>query len=42
MERSISTDSIKLLETARAEGITTAWDRYEAQLPQCGFVETGL
>jgi carbon-monoxide dehydrogenase catalytic subunit len=42
MERSISIDSIQLLETAKAEGVTTAWDRYEAQLPQCGFGETGL
>ncbi len=42
MERSISPDSIMLLKTAQAAGVTTAWDRYEAQLPQCGFGETGL
>jgi carbon-monoxide dehydrogenase catalytic subunit len=42
MERSISLDSIQLLEKARVEGIETVWDRYEAQLPQCGFGETGL
>ena len=42
MERSISPDSILLLKTAQANGVTTAWDRYEAQLPQCGFGETGL
>jgi carbon-monoxide dehydrogenase catalytic subunit len=42
MERSISPDSILLLKTAQAVGVTTAWDRYEAQLPQCGFGETGL
>jgi len=42
MERSISPDSILMLETARATGVTTSWDRYEAQLPQCGFGETGL
>jgi carbon-monoxide dehydrogenase catalytic subunit len=29
-------------QTAQAVGVTTAWDRYEAQLPQCGFGETGL
>jgi carbon-monoxide dehydrogenase catalytic subunit len=42
MERSISPDSIFLLEKAKATGVKTAWDRYEAQLPQCGFGETGL
>ena len=42
MERSISPDSILLLKIAQAAGVTTAWDRYEAQLPQCGFGETGL
>src|SRR5512146_2481821 len=42
MERSISPDSILMLQTAKAAGVTTAWDRYEAQQPQCGFGETGL
>ncbi len=42
MKRSISPDSVLLLEKAKAAGIQTAWDRYEAQLPQCGFGETGL
>jgi anaerobic carbon-monoxide dehydrogenase catalytic subunit len=42
MERTISPDSVMLLKTAQANGVTTAWDRYEAQLPQCGFGETGL
>ena len=42
MERSISPDSILLLEKAKADGVETVWDRYEAQLPQCGFGETGL
>ncbi|MFU8771797.1 MAG: anaerobic carbon-monoxide dehydrogenase catalytic subunit [Anaerolineales bacterium] len=42
MDRSISPDSIMLIKTAKTEGITTVWDRYEAQLPQCGFGETGL
>ncbi|GMQ77988.1 MAG: anaerobic carbon-monoxide dehydrogenase catalytic subunit [Anaerolineae bacterium] len=42
MERSISLDSIYLLDKAKAEGINTVWDRFEAQLPQCGFGETGL
>ncbi len=42
MERSISPDSILMIKAAQAAGITTTWDRYEAQLPQCGFGETGL
>jgi len=42
MERSISPDSVLMIKAAQAAGITTAWDRYEAQLPQCGFGETGL
>jgi carbon-monoxide dehydrogenase catalytic subunit len=42
MERSISPDSILMIKAAQAAGITTAWERYEAQLPQCGFGETGL
>lgn len=42
MERSISPDSILMIKAAQAAGVTTAWDRYEAQLPQCGFGETGL
>lgn len=27
---------------AAADGVSTAWDRYEAQKPQCGFGELGL
>lgn len=27
---------------AAEEGISLAWDRYEGQLPECGFCETGL
>lgn len=42
MERSISPDSIMMLEIAKKEAVTTAWDRFEEQLPQCGFGETGL
>ncbi len=42
MERSISPDSIVMIKAAQAAGINLAWDRYEAQLPQCGFGETGL
>jgi carbon-monoxide dehydrogenase catalytic subunit len=42
MERSISPDSILMIKAAQSAGVNTAWDRYEAQLPQCGFGETGL
>ena len=27
----------QMLEVARQEAIETTWDRFEAQLPQCGF-----
>ena len=30
------------LEIAAEKGIPLAWDRYEAQLPECGFCENGL
>lgn len=42
MERSISIDSIQLLQVTKELGIDTVWDRYEKQQPQCGFGETGL
>jgi len=32
----------KLYQKAQEEGITTVFDRYEAQKPQCGFGLTGL
>ncbi len=41
-EKSIDKASQKLLKIAEKEGIDTAWDRYEAMLPQCGFGELGL
>jgi len=31
-----------MLEVAEASGIETAWSRYKAQQPQCGFGTTGL
>ncbi len=39
-----STDSATLwaIGEARKAGIQTVWDRYQAQVPQCGFGETGL
>jgi len=31
-----------LLPKAQADGVSTVWDRYEAQKPQCGFGQLGL
>lgn len=32
----------QMLQIAKEAGIATVWDRYKAQLPQCGFGESGL
>ncbi len=40
--RSIDPASLQMLKIAREQGIETAWDRYQAQQPQCGFGELGL
>lgn len=42
MERSIDLAIKEALSIAAKEGILTIWDRYEAQLPQCGFGLLGL
>ncbi|HZK48924.1 MAG TPA: carbon monoxide dehydrogenase, partial [Thermoleophilia bacterium] len=42
MERSKDRATLYGLETAAREGIDTIWDRYEAQLPQCGFGSLGV
>lgn len=42
MEKSIDRATLSAIENAEKSGIQTAWDRYAAQLPQCGFGETGL
>src|SRR3990167_8019827 len=34
--------NIKVLEKAKKAGIETVWDRYEAQVPQCGFGMLGI
>jgi carbon-monoxide dehydrogenase catalytic subunit len=39
--RSICPASKEVLKVAEREDIATAWDRYEAQLPLCGFGELG-
>jgi carbon-monoxide dehydrogenase catalytic subunit len=42
MEKSIDKATLSVLKEAEKSGIKTAWDRYQAQQPQCGFGETGL
>lgn len=42
MEKSSDSGTLFAIKEAQKEGIKTVWDRYEAQLPQCGFGETGL
>ncbi|MCX7823021.1 MAG: anaerobic carbon-monoxide dehydrogenase catalytic subunit [Syntrophobacterales bacterium] len=38
----ITEDGRLMLKKAVADGVETVWDRYQAQLPQCGFCELGL
>ncbi|MDY7080275.1 MAG: anaerobic carbon-monoxide dehydrogenase catalytic subunit [Chloroflexota bacterium] len=42
MSRSIDPAAHEMLARAEELGLETAWDRYEAQLPQCGFGELGV
>jgi carbon-monoxide dehydrogenase catalytic subunit len=35
-------DAQAMLEVAARSGIETVWDRYKAQLPQCGYCDLGL
>ncbi|MDP2728529.1 MAG: carbon monoxide dehydrogenase, partial [Dehalococcoidia bacterium] len=42
MERSTDAGTRAALATAEAEGVTTVWDRFQAQEPQCGFGLLGL
>ena len=42
LNRSIDPTVHQMLARAEEMGIETAWDRYEAQLPQCGFGELGV
>ena len=41
-EKSIDKASRKMLEVTECECIETAWTRYEAQQPQCGFGQLGM
>ena len=38
----ICSDGQKMLEKARADGVSTVWDRYEGQDPHCNFCVQGL
>ncbi len=40
--RTITRDGQLLLEKARRDQVETVWDRFENQLPQCGYCEMGL
>jgi carbon-monoxide dehydrogenase catalytic subunit len=40
--QTITEDGQLLLKKARKDQIETVWDRYQAQLPQCGFCDMGL
>ena len=42
ISRSIDPATNEMLARAEELGFTTAWDRYEAMLPQCGFGELGV
>ena len=39
---SIAQDAQLMLKKAEKDQIETVWDRYESQLPQCGYCEMGL
>jgi len=42
LSRSIDPATHEMLARAEELGLETAWDRYEAMLPQCGFGELGV
>jgi anaerobic carbon-monoxide dehydrogenase catalytic subunit len=41
-EKTITDDGQLMLRKAEKDQLETVWDRYEAQLPQCGYCEMGL
>lgn len=41
-KKSIDSATVELINKANEENIELAWDRYEAQKPQCGFGTLGL
>ena len=41
-DKTITEDGQLMLKKAAADQLETVWERYEAQLPQCGYCEMGL
>jgi len=41
-DKTIDKEATFILNKVSKEGIETAWDRYERQLPQCGYGQLGL
>lgn len=41
-QRSVDPAALQMLDVAAEAGIDTAWDRLEAQQPQCGFGKLGI
>jgi len=41
-QRTITQDGQLMLKKAEQDQLETVWDRYEGQLPQCGYCEMGL
>ena len=41
-DRSVDPAAVEMLRHTADQDLQTAWDRYEAQLPQCGFGTLGL
>lgn len=42
MEKSMDKATLEMAGRAERAGISVVWDRFERQLPQCGFGESGL
>lgn len=41
-EQPLDSSVKEMLGVAKANNVATVWDRYQSQLPQCGFGETGI
>ncbi|HDZ19712.1 hypothetical protein LCGC14_0015570 [marine sediment metagenome] len=41
-ERSVDPATIEMLDHVADQGLSTAWDRFDAMQPQCGFGQLGL
>ncbi len=42
MQQPLDPSVKEMLGVAKANNVTTVWDRYKSQLPQCGFGESGI